>query len=268
MSRAQDGTHACPTGDLLPACTLPVPPLLHSDDALFVDIDGTLVDFEDRPEAVKVGRPVLDALLDIRRVLGGALVLVTGRTSEDACRMTDQTGFAIEALHGTPREEEVVRLPDRAREALLSGVSVLSRFSPGVWLEDKGAALSIHYRTVPSAHAAVAELAASVASGAPGWRFQEGNCVIELLSEGADKGRVVTRLMPTMPFAGRRPVYLGDDLADEAAFLATRQLGGMPIVVGSRRPTNALFALDSPQSVARWLVACLRKFNDLDSHHE
>ena len=74
---------------------------------------------------------------------------------------------------------------------------------------------------------------------APAFMLQAGKCVLELRPATCSKGTSVTTFMQEPPFAGRTPVYIGDDVTDESAFLAVNSLGGMSIRVGDDAPTAA-----------------------------
>ncbi|HEY4582359.1 MAG TPA: trehalose-phosphatase, partial [Lysobacter sp.] len=58
---------------------LPAPPPVQSDWALFLDVDGCLLDFADEPDAVVVPDGLGDALARLSHVLDGALAFVSGR---------------------------------------------------------------------------------------------------------------------------------------------------------------------------------------------
>lgn len=85
---------------------------------------------------------------------------------------------------------------------------------------------------------------------------QKGKMVVELRPPGADKGDAVRAFMGQDPFAGARPVFVGDDLTDEHAFAAAAALGGDGVLVGATRSTKARYRLPSVAAVAAWLEAC------------
>ena len=174
---------------------LPAPPLPGPNQrwALFLDVDGCLLEFADDPAAVFVS-PALRLLL--------------------------------QALH------------DRL---------------DGVQLEDKQHAMALHCRRAPDRLPVLREAAEAVAADLPGYELQPGNLVMEFKPAGMDKGRAVEELMRQPPFAGRTPVYLGDDLTDEHAFEAVNRAGGTSVRVGQREPSHARFTLPSPAAVQAWL---------------
>ncbi|HYD36393.1 MAG TPA: trehalose-phosphatase, partial [Allosphingosinicella sp.] len=114
--------------------------------------------------------------------------------------------------------------------------------------------VALHYRLAPERGRAVEEFAEKLALRF-GLALQRGKMVAELRPHGADKGGAVRRLMAEPPFAGARPVFVGDDLTDEYAFEAASALGGEGVLVGPPRPTAARWRLDDVARVTAWLEA-------------
>ena len=95
-------------------------------------------------------------------------------------------------------------------------------------------------------------------AGRTGLVLQRGKMVAELRPPGTDKGAALRRLMAEPPFAGARPVFVGDDLTDEHAFEAAAALGGGGVLVGPPRPTAARWRLNGVGEVTCWLEAAAR----------
>jgi len=243
-----------------PGVTLPAPPRPQPTDrwALFLDVDGCLLEFADDPAAVVVS-PALHALLQtLQQRLDGALALVSGRGVQDLERLFHAPPWTLAGLHGYElrhadgrRREIAVNPQDQAR--MRAAVQALAGRLDGVQLEDKQHAMALHCRRNPDRLPALREAAQAVAATLPGYELQPGNLVMEFKPAGMDKGRVVEELMQAPPFAGRTPVYLGDDLTDEHAFAAANRAGGISVRVGSREPSQARFTLPSPRAVHAWL---------------
>ena len=243
-----------------------LPPRLldHGDQplALFVDIDGTLVDFARRPGDVRLDADLLCLLARLQHLLDGAVAVLSGRDLADVDRLLKPLVLPAGALHGLQCRDANGRvrslLPPAAWATRVGReCEALAESLPGVWLERKAAvAFALHYREAPSQGAAVLGGAARIAAASGGrYRLQPGNHVAELKPAGADKGDALASLLQAPPFRGRAPLVLGDDLTDEPAFAMAETLGGVGVIVGPRRPTAARHTLSSPKHTGRWLAA-------------
>lgn len=243
----------------LPVPTSPGPATL----ALFVDLDGTLLDFAAHPGEVVV-EPSLPAVLRaLHTLLDGALAPLSGRPLRQIDDLLGWTGAAA-GSHGAElrRADGSLIAPPRRRDrlaALHARAIALLTGMPGTFAEAKPDALALHYRNAPNAAAAVQAVAETLQREAgAGYALQPGNHVVELKRADVDKGRAVVALMREPPFAGRVPWVLGDDLTDEHAFARANALGGDSVIVGPRRPTCARHALADPRAVRAWLAALAR----------
>lgn len=242
---------------------LAAPPLADvATIALFLDVDGTLIDFAERPDRVVVDASLPALLRRLSQRLDGALALISGRCLREIDGLLGLRHGAAAGLHGAElRRADGVKLavamhapPELAR--LRAHAQALVTALPGVFVETKPNAIALHYRSAPQAAEAVHAAAQDLlrAAGAE-FMLQGGNHVVELKPVGIDKGGAIAALMRGEPFAGRVPWMLGDDLTDEHAFEQARALGGVGIVVGPRRPTSACYALANPDAVRAWLAA-------------
>lgn len=227
--------------------------------ALFLDVDGTLLELADTPDAVRV-EPALRATLErVSRRLGGAVALLSGRPLAWLDALFDWYGRPAAGLHGGE-----LRLPDGRTQLAgdatgLAGVCAyaagLLAQTHGVILEDKHRALALHYRRAPAARGAAEQIAAELLRRAgAGYALQRGDHVIELKPAGVDKGGALATLMREAPFRDRAPWVVGDDLTDEDAFTQVNRLHGTSIIVGARRPTAANRALADPAATRAWLA--------------
>ncbi len=87
-----------------------------------------------------------------------------------------------------------------------------------------------------------------------GLEIQPGKMVFELRPAGADKGHALEAFMAAPPFAGRRPLAVGDDLTDEAMFAVAVRLGGMAVRVGAKSGGRAAASLADSAAVRAWLA--------------
>jgi trehalose 6-phosphate phosphatase len=226
------------------------------DIALFLDLDGTLLEFVADPQTVRIDDELRRQLQLLHQRTDGALAIVSGRPIAELDRLLAPLLLPLAGLHGFERRNaqgfmQRQRLPtslapvaDRLRKQI--------RHAAGILLEDKGAALAVHYRNAPSQEPLVRSLIAKVLPHLPpDFEPIEGACVIEFKPAGCSKGMAVSAFMAEPPFTGRTPVYVGDDATDQDGFAAARRHAGVAIAVGDR--VHAPYRLENPASVRRWL---------------
>ena len=230
--------------------------------AIFLDVDGTLVAIAATPQAVLVEPSLLARLEQLRHRCGGALAVVSGRALADIDRLLAPLRLPAAGLHGRERRRaDGTRLESGGPEAIIAPLRpLLSAYveaRPGLLLEDKGGSLALHYRLAPAYAASVARLARRLAAEEPRLRVIFGRKVAEFQPRGSDKGAAIAAFLAEPPFAGRRPVYAGDDATDEDGFVTVNRLGGLSVKVlnGERRTASsvALYQLRSVASLHRWL---------------
>jgi trehalose 6-phosphate phosphatase len=253
-----------PVLDLSLGATLPSPPLPAAGErwALFLDVDGTLLEFADDPRSVTASPPLIALLQELHAALDGALALVSGRTLAELDRVFGSPAWSLVGLHGLDlRDADGIRrqfpVATADQERMRAAVQVLASEFSGVRREAKGIAAALHCRQAPAQFPRLLAAAQDVARGLPGYEMQPGNLVVEFKPSGTDKGRAVAELLHKAPFAGRRPVYLGDDLTDERAFVLVNGADGLSIRVGWREPSAARCMLAGPQAVQDWLRGVL-----------
>lgn len=236
------------------------PPPLHDGCALFLDIDGTLVEIAPTPQAVRIVPALPALLLRLRRRLGGAVALVTGRAISDVDRLLPGMTLPVAGQHGCERRDAAGMLHLHAADAvtlarLRALYAAFALRHPGLVLEDKGATLAIHYRQVPHLAAAVHRaVGAGVATTPPhAWRLQPGKRLVEVRPDGRDKGTAIADFLAEPPFAGRCPVFAGDDRGDEHGFALVERRGGWSVKVGRGR-SIARYRLPDVDAVLGWLA--------------
>ena len=227
--------------------------------AFFLDIDGTLLDIAATPRAVHTARADCRLVAALYEGTGGALALVSGRSLKMIDQLFSPMRLPAAGQHGVERRDArgKVRRPAFPAEALERAAESLRSFAErhaGLVFEDKGYSMALHYRLAPrlagAAHAVAREAARSAGGG---MEVQRGKMVAELKPSGHDKGRAIEAFMREKPFAGRVPVFLGDDLTDEHGFRVVGRMGGHAIKVGSG-PTAARWRLPSPAAARAWLA--------------
>lgn len=233
----------------------PDPPAISPGDALFLDIDGSLLEFADDPAGVRA-HPGLNATLEtLSKRLGGALALVSGRELQAIDAIFAPATHHAVGLHGLQYRHDIDagKASDERIAATARAARAALRDWPGAIVEDKGRSLALHWRAAPAAEEAIRAFATQSLARLPGYRLEPGNCVVELRPIGADKGSAVRTLMATERFAGRRPIFVGDDITDEAGFAAVNDLDGISVLVGDRDDSAAKRRLADPAAVRAWL---------------
>lgn len=232
-------------------------------DAFLFDFDGTLADIAGRPDDVVVPLSTRDDLRCLSRLTGGAVAVVSGRSIAALDVFLHPWRFPAAGIHGLQirlRVDAETSMPAVATvlETHAAAMRLFAQTHRGVLLEDKGLALALHCRQRPELEDAAFALVEALAASAPGVLVaQRGKCVAELRVAGSDKGNAVLQLMQEPGFAGRRPIFFGDDLTDEPAFDVVRAMGGLGVFIGTpTRFTNASASLHAPASV-RLLLALL-----------
>lgn len=227
---------------------------LGADDALFLDFDGTLAELGPDPDAIVLAPGVAEALDRAAARLDGALALLSGRDIRDLAGRTPAGvwrlgGHGLEVMApGAP----VPVAPPPLPLAVLAPLRALTA-TPGVRLELKGPVAALHYRAAPEMEAACLAAAREAAGLAPALVAQAGKMVVEVKPASAHKGTALRMLMGARPFAGRRPVMLGDDTTDEDAIAEAQALGGIGVKVGPGA-SAARLRTPSPASVRAWLA--------------
>lgn len=229
--------------------------------ALFLDVDGTLLEIARRPDAVRVTAPLRELLEALLHVSGGAVALVSGRTLADLDQLFAPLSFPAAGLHGIERRSARGIIHSRDTSAALGSVRVfLSEHSGnGLLVEDKGGAIVLHYREQPDLEPVARALAQQAAALAGrGWVAVSGKMSFEIRVADVGKHHALEEFMQEAPFAGRVPAFLGDDLTDEDGFEYVNSNKGWSVHIGNG-PTCASRHLPDPFAVWRLLRALLAR---------
>ncbi|PKE28598.1 trehalose-phosphatase [Rahnella sp. AA] len=232
--------------------------------AFFFDVDGTLAEICDEPEGVTIPAAVRDNLYALFTASSGALALISGRPVEQLDLLVAPLTLPAAGVHGAEMRDGAgnfhrVTLPPhivrQVEQTLSAGMSVL----PGTLLETKGMAFALHYRQAMLHQQQVLELAERVVTTFPELVLQPGKCVIEIKPRGKDKGVAIYDFMQQVPFAGRLPIFIGDDLTDEKGFEVVNALQGISVKVGEGS-SLAHYRVGRVSDVYQWLNALQRHF--------
>lgn len=226
------------------------PPRPGRNWALFLDLDGTLLDIAATPASVTVPPDLVSDLQGAARALNGAVAIVSGRALADIDRLLQPLRLAGGSEHGA-----VVRLPDGTQEQIgtpvprnwVEAFMELQEMRPGILTEVKPHNVVAHFRNAPDQAAEVMRLARQLVARAPHeFEVMEAKMALEIRPRAVTKARPVHRLMAMAPFAGRLPVFVGDDVTDEDGFEAALAHGGLGLNVAVRFNGR-------PQDVRDWL---------------
>jgi trehalose 6-phosphate phosphatase len=220
--------------------------------ALLLDFDGTLVPIADRPDAVTVPRELPSLLACVERRLNGALAIVTGRNLGTLDALLAPTVLPAAGEHGLMLRPDPQRAACPARDIvtpadLARAAQALVDCHPGTILEVKRAGIAVHYRTAPQAADTIRAAMREIAAMHGQFALLFGNMVVELRPRGIDKGTAVRALMQAPPFAGRMPLFVGDDTTDEDGIAAAIALGGQGLRMAE--------SFGTPAALAKWLRA-------------
>lgn len=223
-----------------------------SGSAYFLDVDGTLLEIKPRPGDVVADAGLRALLTGLAAAAGGAVGLVSGRTIGDLDRIFAPLRLPAVGLHGAEirfPDGEQCRSSGEAMDCVRPLVADFIAAHPGLGLEDKGAALAVHFRQTPEAGGVVVEFLGGIA-GRHGLAVQKGKMVAELKEAHHAKGAGIAGLLAAAPFSGRMPVFIGDDLTDESGFMLVNEKGGISVRAGSAGiATHARYLLHDPASV-------------------
>lgn len=257
--RSSEQIECAGTEDVPPRAAPPAP----ADDwALFLDVDGCLLELADTPDAVVVPDGLRERLEALRSRLDGALALVSGRTIDTLDKLFAPSRFDAVGLHGVQCRHggrcSGAGQPPPGLVDVRDAASRLVAVYDGALIEEKGPSLALHWRRAPDAEPALLAFAEHSLEQLPGYRLQHGKQLVEMYPGGADgdvvdKGGAIAKLLDMPPFRGRLPVFAGDDLTDESGFEVVNAHDGLSVLVGDRTPSAARHWLRDPAAVHAWL---------------
>jgi trehalose 6-phosphate phosphatase len=238
-----------------------IPPLPNDFEelALLLDVDGTLLDLAPTPREVFVPHSLREALAWLWDRTSGGVAFVSGRPIGELDLLFTPLQLPAVGGHGAEIRAVAAAAPERPRfppldSTLKRKLAAIAEQGPGIIVEDKGYSLALHYRLAPEKEAAVRAAAAAIcaSSAVQSLELLPGKLMIEIKQGGFGKGSGVRELMSYQPFAGRRPIFVGDDLTDESVFAIMPEYQGIAASVGRKLP-NVEYHFDAPADVRQWL---------------
>jgi trehalose 6-phosphate phosphatase len=229
---------------------------------LFLDVDGTLLDIAPTPGEVHVDPDLVDLLRQLERACDGALALISGRPIAELDDLFAPLFLSVAGVHGCERRDASGRwyrpsFSGTTLEPIRTELGHLLRQFHGTLIEDKGCALAVHFRKAPYLEEVLKVRLSSFLTRSTDYELLEGDHVIEIKPVAQNKATAIEAFMQEAPFAGRTPIFIGDDKTDLDGFAAVRRLRGQAISVGSRVIADKVLA--NPAAVRQWLQEFLRE---------
>lgn len=234
------------------------PPEPKAHWALFLDLDGTLLDIAPTPDRVVVPPDLVRDLAAVSVALGGAVAIVSGRMLAEVDSL-----LAPLRLPGGGEHGAIIRLPNgqwdeadaKVPAEWIDTLIEAGAAKAGVLIERKVHSVVAHYRRAPKYEDFFRTLCNELVQGREqDFEVLAGKMAFEIRPRTVTKARPVERLMALEPFRGRTPIFVGDDVTDQDGFRAAASFGGEGLDVFLR------FA-GRPAEVRHWLksIAALPK---------
>jgi trehalose 6-phosphate phosphatase len=215
--------------------------------AIFLDLDGTIVELVEHPDAVRVEASTLRSLELLRDKTGGALAVISGREIASIDLLLRPLILPVAGVHGLQRRDAAGIVHQHETSDIRPVTFVLEKIigeESGVVIEQKPGAVALHYRLRPDLERRCCEIVEAVVGRRPDLRLVHGKMVFEILQKGADKGSVIEAFLSEPPFLGRKPIFAGDDVTDEAGFSSVNALDGISIKIGADKTAARCRARD------------------------
>ena len=223
--------------------------------AIFLDLDGTVAELVAHPDLVQVDRSTLRMLETLSEKVGRALAVVSGREIAVVDRLLRPLVLPVAGVHGLERRDARGIIHSRDAGDISSIISDLEKaigHEAGVVIERKPGAIALHYRLRPELERRCRDIVLGVVGKHPDLRLLQGKMVYEIMPRGSDKGDAIQAFLSESPFLGRRPIFAGDDITDEAGFSAVNARNGVSIKIGGGE-SGARFRAHDVRQFRGWL---------------
>jgi trehalose 6-phosphate phosphatase len=227
---------------------------------LFLDVDGTLLDIAPTPGEVHVDPELVELLRQLERACDGALALISGRPIVELDDLFAPLFLSVAGVHGCERRDASGRwyrptFGGATLEPIRAELEQLLTQFHGTLVEDKGCALAVHFRKAPYLEEVLKVRLSGLLARTTDYELLEGDHVIEIKPVAQNKASAIEAFMQEEPFAGRTPIFIGDDTTDLDGFAAVRRMRGKAISVGNRVIADEV--LRDPPAVRKWLSELL-----------
>jgi trehalose 6-phosphate phosphatase len=241
----------------------PTLPEMRTDWALFLDVDGTLLDLAAAPDKVEVPNDLLRSLDALHCILGGAIAFVSGREIAVLDHLFAPLRLPAAGQHGAELRDsaggEIIGAgPPPHLAQLVARLNDFTASRPGLLVEDKGASVAVHYRQAPRYRGELQQfIQTAIAENGEDMEMLQAQMAVDIKRRSVNKGHAVAWFMSRPPFRGRVPVFVGDDLTDEDGFDAVTARAGHAIQIGTARACVASWHAPTPSDLRLWLRACV-----------
>jgi len=228
------------------------------DSALFLDLDGTLVDIATTPDRIRVPADLVPLLARLSVALGGALGIITGRSLADIDCFLAPLRLVGAGVHGaefrTEVDGQIRSIAEPLAPSVIEAVSKLVSFDRGIIIEPKRCSIAVHYRLAPAAGPRLEAALRRILMGGPDHLILcQGRKVIEVVPRHVSKGAALDRLLQLPAFHGRRPIMIGDDVSDQSALELAARRDGQGLRVAGEHFGRKEADFDGPAHVRAWL---------------
>ncbi len=239
--------------------------------AFFFDFDGTLADIAEHPEQVEVSDQTRDVLSRLRETSVGAIAIITGRDIASIDHFLKPVTLPVAGVHGLTRRDVngTLHHPDfdmTGLDTIAARLQPLVDREKGLLLEPKHGAIAFHYRQRPELEAVCVQAMEEAAEAAGSITLRRGKMVIEAVGYPSDKGAAIDSFLQEPPFAGRVPIFAGDDLTDEDGFELVNARAGISIKVGQGE-TKAQHRVADREALLAWLNSIIDNSGHNDREH-
>lgn len=211
-----------------------LPKICSDNDALFFDIDGTLIDIAPTPHEVIVPPNLINSLEQLYKKFGGAVALVSGRSLEVIDSLFAPLKLPSAGVHGAElRLNDKLLISPPVPQSISHAISIALKPYPEVIVEDKKYSIAVHYRQIPALKEKIYGILTDIIKiEEEKIKILNGKMVFEITGTSFNKGNAVKFFMEYPPFMGRKPVFMGDDVTDSFAMEICEKMGGTGVWVG------------------------------------